>query len=269
MNTPKNLTPLCLALQQGELKTARHMLQRHDVRLKKNFLIILQAALQNTDLEPAQLVWDTFERASSINHLPLKIEGVRLVMQSCHTKMYGLLRLDFHGHISYAEKYNLVCAALQSMDGELLALCCNDIDFQRGPYNWKEFFEHPMCAPTLHTLIREQDSQYLSGCLLALAHRFGRKDIVRDIFAHHPKFEVFKAAVGESSAELLHDLLDQVGEEQEYFLVDCVQKAPHPRKYITHATLAVFESVRLQRQIQRLTQAVETKTPKNQVKRKM
>lgn len=269
MKTPKNLIPLFLALQQGELETARHMLHLHDVRLKKNFLIILKAALQNKDLEPAQLVWDTFERASSINHLPLQIEGFRLVMQSCHAKMYGLLRLDFHKHISYPEQYNLACAALQSMDGELLALCCNDIDFQRGPYNWKEFFEHPMCATTLHTLIREQDSQYLSGCLLALAHRFGRKDIVRDIFAHHPKFEVFKAAVGERNAELIHDLLDQVGEEQECFLVDCVQRAPHPRKYINNATLAVFESVRLQRQIQRLTQAVETDVPKINAKRKM
>lgn len=269
MDTPKNLTPLFQALQQGELETARQMLHRHDVRLKKNFLIILAAALENKDLEPAQLVWETFERASSINHLPLKIEGVRLVMKLCHAQMYGLLRPHFHSYISYPEQYNLACDALKSMDGELLALCWSDIDFQRGSYNWKDFFEHPRCAPTIHTLIREQDSQDLSGCLLALAHRFGRKDIVCDIFAHHPQFEVFKAAVGESSAELLHDLLDQVGEEQECFLVDCVQRAPYPRRYITHATLTVFESVRLQRQIQRLNHAVETNTPKREVKRKM
>ena len=270
MKTPKHLTPLIHALQQGDLDTARQMLRRDDIRLKKHFLLLLGAALDNPELEPAEFIWNEFDRESSINHLPLKIQAMRVVMQRRHAKMCQLVYPNFRRHMSHTDQHNLACDALKFMDAELLSVCWSDIDFQRGQYEWRNFFKHPLCADTVHTLVREQDSQYLSGCLLALAHRFGHSDIVHDIFSHHPTFEVFQTALGETDAGLLHALLDQAGEAQEHFIVQSVQRAHSTRQlYLTQDALSVFETVALKRQRARLSKAVETPTPKRDMKRKM
>lgn len=263
MNISKPLQLLASLLQQGDLDNAKLMLVRHDIRIKKHFLFLLKAALNNSGLEPAQLIWDAFEKVSSINHLPIKIQAIQLIVQKPHAKMYKWLHPSAQNYLTYDQQYNLTCNALNLMDGELLSVCWQDIDFKRGRYNWSAFFEHPLCDQTVGSLVDEVKEDGLSGSFVILAHRFHHTDLVDSIFRKYHSPEIFRMAVGDGSELLIHQLLDHLnGNEENTYL----HYARHNIRL--QRNIELLERIAVQRQAQRICSEIDTVSQTN-AKRKM
>lgn len=270
MKTSQPIQTLKNYLIQGDMDNAKRMLQRDDIRLRKCFLNVFEAALKSTNPDVAEWLWDMFDRKDHIAHLPTQMEAVRMAMAAQHGLMCEILYPQFRAYFSYVDQHNFAVDALVSMNANILGVCWREIDFQNGTYDWNTFFNHSDCANTIKTLTENENSHYLNGNLLVLANRFQRMDIVHDIFSHQSKFEVFQVALGEANADLLHVLLDQAGEAQEHFIVQSVQRIQSIRQlYITQEALNVFDSVVLGRQRARISKAVETPNPKRDMKRKM
>lgn len=247
MNTSKHLISLNNFLIEGNLDQAKRLLARDDIRIKKHFLILLEAALQNPDLEPAKLIWDEFEKVSAINHLPIKIQAVQMIVQKAHGKMCRVIYPQFHYNISHTDEHNLVCAGLEKMDGDILSVCWESLDFKKGAYNWRAFFEHPLCSQTVLNLLKETKKDRLNASFLILADRFHCYDLVNEIFHLNFSREVFRIVVAGRSSDLIHQILDHLDTEQENSAVEYVRY-----NKVQHSALEVLENIVVQRQAQRI-----------------
>jgi hypothetical protein len=247
MNTSKHLISLSNFLIEGNLDQAKRMLARDDIRIKKHFLILLEAALQNPDLEPAKLIWDEFEKVSTSNHLPLKLQAVQMIVQKAHGKMCRIIYPQFHHNISHTDEHNLGCAGLEQMDGDILSVCWDSIDFKKGVYNWRAFFEHPLCYQTVLNLLKEIKKDRLNASFLVLADRFHCGDLVDDIFRLNYSREVFRIVVIEGSSDAINQILDNLDLDQENNAVAYVRY-----NKVRHSALERLESVVIQRQAQRI-----------------
>lgn len=255
MSTSKHLISLSNFLQQGDLDNAKLMLARDDIRIKKHFLILLQAALENPDLEPAKLIWDEFEKVSTINHHPIKIQAVQMIVQKAHGKMCRIIYPQFHYNISHTDEHNLVCAGLEKMDGDILSVCWESIDFKKGAYNWRAFFEHPLCDQTVLNLLKETDKDRLNALFLVFADRFHCSHLVDEIFRINCSREVFRIVVAEGSSDLIHQILDHLDVEQEKNAVEYVRY-----NKVRHSALELLENIVVQRQAQRIAKALPQNT---------
>ena len=263
MNTSKPIQSLVAFLQKGDLDNAQLMLARNDIRIKKHFLVLLEGALENPELEPAKLIWDEFEKVSKSNHFPLKLQAVKMIVDKAHGKMCKMIYPHFQYYISHTDDHNLICEALKHMDEDILSVCWQSIDFKKGPYNWKEFFEHPLCHQTVLNVLSQTNKDRLSASFLVLADRFHCKDLVDKIFHLNYSREIFRIVVIEGSSELIHQILDHLDTEHETKAIEYVRYHK-----LRHSTLELLENIVVQRQARRISSEVSQSTALN-IKRKM
>lgn len=263
MSTSKPLTSLSNFLQQGDLDNAKLMLTRDDIRIRKHFLILLQAALDNPNLEPAKLIWDEFEKVNKSNHFPLKLQAVQMIVHKAHGKMCTMIYPHFQYYISHTDEHNLICDALTKMDEDILSVCWQSIDFKKGRYNWKEFFEHPLCHQTILNVLTQTNQDRLSASFLLLSDRFHCTNLVDEIFRLNYSREIVRIVVAEGSSDLIHQILDHLNPEQENSAVEYVRY-----NKVRHSALELLENIVVHRQAQRIANDL-SQSPVVAAKRKM